>query len=323
MIMPDLITRRPTPSVVAALEGLAALGVDLERVEIIPVSPLEEFKGEIVGQVPHPGDELGARAAITLFVSRDGLSERLPHGLLEPLPTTQDEMHVTLEPGTVPEFWERQVAAFAPGRQFITVIDRALARLGRDIARVETALWSLGHDASLPRGLFEVLGLPDLDFDDDEAFWLATRLHSLPDRIGPSESLASLLGEFLDLPVRCEWVAGPQIELEAADRTPLGTLNARLGESLALGPRFSDAVPALRVRIGPVPAAEHRALDSDPRWWRRIEGMVDLCLPAEMESDVLLELRRSDRGLALGDVLSARLGRSTYLVSDPATARPA
>lgn len=311
--MPDLVTRRPTPSVVAALEGLVALGVDPERIEIVPVSPLEEFKGEIVGQVPHPGDELEARGTITLFVSRDGLSERLPHGLLEPLPTTQDEMHVTLEPGTVPEFWERQVAAYAPGRQFITVIDRALARLGRDIARVETALWPLGHDASLPRGIFEMLGLPELDLDDDEAFWLAARLHTLPQQIGPSEALASLLGEFLDLPVRCEWMIGRTIELEAPDRAPLGTRSARLGESLALGPRFTDPVPALRVRIGPVPAAEHRALDSDPRWWRRIDALVDLCLPAEMESETVLELRRADRGLSLGDALSARLGRSTYL----------
>lgn len=311
--MPDLITRRPSPSVVAALEGLMALGVDPERIEIVPVSPLESFKGEIVGQVPHPGDELEVRGVVTLFVSRDGLSERLPHGLLEPLPTTQDEMHVTLEPGTVPEFWERQVAAYAPGRQFITVIDRALARLGRDIARVETELWPLGQDAALPRGLFELLGLPDLDLDDDEAFWLAMRLHELPQQIGPSQALASLLGEFLELPVRCEWTSGPERELEPSDRTPLGTRAARLGESLALGPRFADPTPALRVRIGPVAAAEHRALDADPRWWKRINGLVGLCLPAEMESEVVLELRRPDRGMALGDVLSSRLGRSSYL----------
>lgn len=317
MIMPDLIHRRPTPTVAAALEGLTALGVDPERVEIVPVSPLESFKGEIVGQVPHPGDELVPGASVTLFVSRDGLSERLPHGLLEPLPTTQDELHVTLEPGTVPEFWERQVAAYAPGRRFVTVIDRALARLSRDIARVETALWPLGHDASLPRGLFEMLDLPDLDLSDDEAFWLALRLHVLPQQIGPSDALASLLGEFLDLPVHCEWAPGAEVELEASDRAPLGTRFARLGESLALGPRFVDRTPCLRVRIGPVSAVEHRAFDSDPRWWKRIRGLVDLCLPAEMSAEVKLELSRADRGLALGDPLSARLGRSSYTGTAP------
>ena len=313
MKMPDLISRRPTPSLAAAVEGLAAMGVDPERVDVIPVSPLERFKGEVVGQVPHPGDDLGAQGRVTLFVSRDGLSERLPHGLLEPLPTTQDEMHVTLEPGTVPEFWERQVAAYAPGRRFVTVLDRTLARLDRDIRRLDNALWPMGQDASLAHSLFELLDIPVPDLDDDEAFWFALKLHDLPRHVGPADALASLLGEFLDLPVRCEWSRGEVVELEPEDRAPLGTRTARLGESLALGPRFRDDAACLRVRIGPVPLAEHRALDTDPRWWSRVRGIVDLCLPAEMESEVRLELRRPDRGQRLGDALSSRLGRSSYL----------
>ncbi len=309
MRMPDFITRRPAPTIEAAVQGLTALGVDYERIDIVPVSPLEWFKGEVVGQVPAAGEPVDANTDVTFYVARDGLAERLPHGFLEPLPTTQDEAHVTIEPGHIPEFWEHQVAAYGEGRRFITVLDRAFYRLEKALGQVELALLPIGNDAAVARSLLDLLEIPDLDLDDAEAFLLAARLHELPQHLGPGEAIAALLGDFLGLPVHSREFGAGEIEMDRADHTPIGGNRARLGEGLALGPRLKDPIPRLCLEVGPVDLAEHRALCRDPRWKQRVDALVGFCLPALVSAEVQVVLKEEDRQLLVGDPLRATSGR--------------
>ena len=82
----------------AAVASLTRLGVAGKHIEMVPVGPLEGFRGEIVGQVPAPGTTLEAATRVTLYVSRTTLADRLPGSLLEPLPNARDEARQTLEP---------------------------------------------------------------------------------------------------------------------------------------------------------------------------------------------------------------------------------
>ncbi len=310
--MPDFMKSRPTPTVDLALSALERLGVAWERVELVPVSPLESFKGEVVGQVPHPGETVGDRDIVTFFVARDGLAERLPHEYLEPLPTTQDEAHVAIEPGQVMEFWERQVTAYGPGRQFISVLDKALNRLDAATGRVGVGLGATSDDPAYFRRVLEIVGYDDLPLSDAEASYVASQMYRLYEDFGPRPGMERLMGDLLGLPVTVEEAPGPWVEVPADDLPRLGQASSRIGHG-ALGRRFQDPQPTLVAHVGPVPLAQHRALDSDPQWHARVRAFLDILAPAGCATDYRLQLHRADRGGRLGDRLRARLGRSTYL----------
>jgi hypothetical protein len=311
--MPDFLARRPTPKTAAAIESLHRLGVDPERVEVVPVSPLESFKGEVVGQVPHAGAELSLGSKVTLFVSRVSLADRLPHDYLEPLPTAKDEAMVPIEPGQVMEYWERQVTAYAPGRRFVKMIDAALARLGSAIDRIGMGMSAASTDPSFSQHLLRIVGYDDLPITDEEAVYLASRLQRMHRRLGVVEGMRRMLEHLLGLAVRVVSAEGPRWPVPEAAAMKLGDGGARLGQK-ALGPGFTDPVPTLEARIGPVPLAEFVALDRDPRWHERVKVFLQLLAPASTATRYVLELRRRDRALELGDPLTARLSRTSYLV---------
>ncbi len=311
--MPDLLRRIPTPRACAAVASLAALGVDPQRVELIPVGPLESFRGEVVGQIPAAGTPLDERTAVILFVARNGLAERLPHEFLEPLPTTQDEAHVAIEPGQTLDFWERQVGAYGPGRRLITVLDKALGRLDRDLERLRDGLSLVGNDPAFARRGLAFVGLADLPLDDQEAIFLASELQRLHRWVGPAAGIATVLEQFLGLPVAIVIARGPGLCLPQALRAPLGTSGARLGEGVLLGPQFVDPAPKIIARIGPVPLSSFLAFDRDATWRAKAQALLAAAAPAGVAYDIDLVLRPQDRHAVLGDPWQARLGRTSYL----------
>lgn len=315
--MPDFIDHRPTSTASAAVASLAQLGVASERVQFVPVGTLESFRGEIVGQVPAPGAPLDDQGEITLYISRGGIAERLPGDLLEPLPTAQDEAKHALEPGQSEDYWPRQVQAYGSGRQLVTVLDRALGRLHRDIGRLSWSLSSLSRDTAFARRALELVHLAELPLTEAEQVLLATILQRLPEWLGPTGGLVTLLEQFLGVPVSVHEHPGPLLELPADERRPLGTAECRLGGSLALGPHFRDSRPTVHVAIGPLPVAEFVALDRDPRWRAKVAALLAIAGPAACDTDFELVLQESDRGARLGDPFRGLLGRTTHLGGDP------
>lgn len=311
--MPDLLRGRPTPTAASAVEALQRLGITAERIEVVPIGALEAYKGEVVGQIPRAGDRFDPATPVVLFVSRNGISERLPHDFLEPLPSTEDESRVAIEPGQVMEYWERQVAAYGPGRRFVTVVDKALGRLETSIDRVAMTMSATTSDPAFARRVLEVMGHQELPITDEEALFLAAQAQRLEARCGVTGGMAAILEQLLRIPVRVAEVDGPRLELPPDSRRPLGSAGCVLGGGLPLGRSFRDPVPGLEVRLGPVPLAQYDALDRDPRWHQRVRAFIDLLAPAGCSTAYRLSLREEDRGLVLGDPLRAGLGRTAYL----------
>ena len=311
--MPDFIGHHPTSTVDAAVASLGQLGVAGERVQLVPVGPLESFRGEIVGQVPAPGAPLDDHDEITFYVSRGGIAERLPGALLEPLPTAQDEAKHAIEPGQSEDYWQRQVQAYGSGRRLVTVIDRALGRLHRAIGRLSWSLSCLSRDTSFARRALDLVHLGELPLSDEEQVLLSTILQRLPEWLGPAGGLVTMLEQFLGVPVTVQERPGPLLELPAAECRPLGTAQCRLGGALALGPRFHDSRPTIHVSVGPLPVAEFVALDRDPNWRAKVAALLAVCGPAACDTNFDLVLQASDRAACLGDPFGGKLGRTTYL----------
>lgn len=313
--MPNFLDHRPTSTADAAVASLAQMGVSGDRVQFVPVGPLESFKGEIVGQVPVPGTPLDNSQEVTLYISRSGIAERLPIDFLEPLPTIKDEAKHVIEADHSEEYWHRQVKASGSGRQFITVIDRAINRLRRDIGRLSWSLSSLSRDPVFAQHTLDMMHLTALPLTEEEQVLLATLLQRLPEWAGPTGGIVTVLEQFLNVPVTVHEKPGPRLEIPEHERRPLGSARCRLGESLALGPAFDDSRLALQVAIGPLPLAEYVALDRDVKWRTKVEALLKVISPAACRCDVELVLQPSDRAARLDDPLRGILGRTTYFES--------
>jgi len=313
--MPNFLDHRPTSTADAAVASLEQLGVAGHRVQFVPVGPLESFKGEIVGQVPVPGTPLDDTQEVTLYISRSGIAERLPIDFLEPLPTIKDEAKHVIESDHSEEYWHRQMKAAGSGRQFITVIDRAINRLRRDIGRLSWSLSSLSRDPVFARHTLDLMHLADLPLTDEEQVLLAALLQRLPEWVGPTGGMVTVLEQFLNVPVTVHEKPGPRLEIPAHERRPLGSARCRLGESLALGPAFNDTRLSLQVAIGPLSLAEYVALDRDRKWRTKVEALLKMISPAACRTDIELVLQPSDRAARLADPLRGILGRTTYLGS--------
>lgn len=311
--MPDFLAHRPTSTVDGAVGTLAKLGVAGDRVHLVPVGPLEDFRGEIVGQVPVPNAPLEPGTRVTLYVSRFGLSDRLPSGILPPLPTAKDAAMHAIEPGQSDDYWELQVQAHDTGRRFFSVIDQLLQQLHRDLGRVRWALSSLSDDPAFARQSLALVHLDELPLADDEQVLLATMLQRWHEWTGPEGGITTVLSRFLGLPVRVRLTDAGELELPASERHALGDEGCRLGGGLALGPRFADPRPKIQAVVGPLSLADFEARDRDPKWWLRAEKLLEACSPASCRHEIVLELASNDRAARIGDRLRGRLGRTTYL----------
>lgn len=313
--MPDFLHHRPSSTTEAAVASLARLGIPGDRIDVVPVGPLERYRGEIVGQVPDPGAALDSATHVTLYVSRLGLAERLPGDLLEPVPTAKDATQQALEPGQAEDYWHRQVLAYGPGRRLVTVMDRSLQRLHRDLDQVGWSLAALSQDDTYAGHVLGLVHLDSLPLSREERVFLATELQRLPDRVGTRSGVASILSAFLGVPVTVHERPGPLLSIPDDERRPLGTSGCRLGGELALGPTFRDSRPSLLVELGPLPLAEFVAMQQDERWRAKADALLAMAAPASSQAEWRLVLREDDRGSRLGDRQRGRLGSTTWLAA--------
>lgn len=82
--------------------------------------------------------------------------------------------------------------------------------------------------------------------------YFAAQLRS---RVVPAGLIASVLGEYLGVPVRVEQFAGRWDVLPVAERNRLGEHNCEVGMVATLGERLPRPELGIRIRVGPVPAA--------------------------------------------------------------------
>jgi type VI secretion system protein ImpH len=134
--------------------------------------------------------------------------------------------------------------------------------------------------------------------------------------------LQSMLGGYLDLPVRVHQFVGRWLELGPSDRSrmpsraqPLGQNNA-LGRGLVLGNRVWDVQSKMRVEIGPMTLREFSELRPDGREFARLVELVRGYVDHAIDFDFELVLARGEaRPAQLERASEPRLGWNTWLAS--------
>jgi type VI secretion system protein ImpH len=134
-----------------------------------------------------------------------------------------------------------------------------------------------------------------------------------------ASTVAGVLADWFDVPVRLEQCVARRVRIAEADRSRLGRANSAPGEDLVVGERVLDRSGKCRIDLGPLPFARYEALHPGGGDHASLGALAafllpdalafDLCFRVEPATVPPLRLRRGAEAL--------RLGWSTWLGGGP------
>ncbi len=331
LIMPDLLAERPGDAVESAILSLVEMGADRQQIELIPVGIFRRYRGQLLGFYPALGVEVRQGDTIRLYVAERGLADRLPEGLLAPLPDEgrPESVFDTQNGGIIPptgweappdgapgqgydpeELFHRQLDG---GRKLLRLLDRALRRARRDVILQRQSLKFLVNDPRFARNLLGLLHLEALDSGDAAAVYAAASLAGFQDAVGTLEEAAAFLAQLFQVEVRAEEARAGMLPIPKPLHMKLGGPNARLGQGSVPGRNFRDPRPAVKLLVGPM-GAENAARRYRDEWARRsFENAAAAMVPASRPFKVIYDVVREERKARPGLLPHALLGQTMYL----------
>lgn len=174
-----------------------------------------------------------------------------------------------------------------------------------------------GRDHFLPL-LLALAGAPAHrdDHSEVEAASLAYFAAPLRSRVVSAELIAGVLRAHFGIPVRVEQFAGRWDVLEASQRTRLALGNCVLGEGATAGARLMRPELGIRIRLGPVGAADFERFLPGASGTRALAALLDRFAIEVPYRELQVVLRRDDVGGASLDGL-VRLGLDGFLCPGP------
>jgi type VI secretion system protein ImpH len=151
---------------------------------------------------------------------------------------------------------------------------------------------------------------------------IADRLHLLPATLGLPRTAHGLRLGLLrvlkvqdpEFEVRIEQFTGGFVALDPAHRMRLGRPTAVLGQTSVLGSRMRDPASAIRLHLGPLPAADSSDYLAGGRQFRMIEAFVDSFVREPLDYELRLYLGGGRRpGFRLSKHAAEPLGRRSFL----------
>ena len=296
--MPDFCNRHHPVRIDTAIMTLLQAGVDLERVEILADGEGENYRGEIRHQEPGPGETIGPDTRVVLRVGRYGGFDDLPFQFFFGL-----ESHGLARSSE----WEER------GRRLMAPFDAASVRaMGR--TQYEELKFNQGFaDRKHLTRFLKLFGLEwDITWNEMPAalLWLALlpSFHAWAGNAKQVEyALAALFGyQFVIKESQSSTCAIPQDLCYH-----LGVDEGRLGHETVLGESFCECDSAYEIIVKAVSARDLPLFLPGQGLSRRVEQVLDLCLPSQLERVIRVE--PDNRTTTLGDGPDASyLGYNTF-----------
>lgn len=242
----------PALSILDCVEILRRCGIPPERIEIVPVGLGKVWAGEVVGQYPAPGERVGEKDPVRLFVSHPALEDRFPEGFIGRGRRSPDQGGRESGSTAYSHPLERARREESAAQRLLRVLEAALWQPRMELLRLEGTFQGSIADPALAGVLIRVLGLDPQGIAADRQGWLAGQLWRVGRAGGPKEAVSALLCELLGLPVQVATIPAPPADLHERERTPLGSQTCRLGAGAILGTRLDDPSEAVEIRVGPL-----------------------------------------------------------------------
>lgn len=281
--------------------GLAEEGVPLEDIAIRPAGAFERSYRKDVFALQAP-DESSGHPYYVLHVSREGLYDALPPGVFHE-PPDQDPFKPVEQ--MLKEI-ETQREEEAHARTFFSVLEAEFHRQRILIELAERKLLVASAHANNRRLFARLWG--DAPFLTVQQQTLLLHLLPYSHRIAGNLGLtARCLELLLKEPVRIEYAESKGYPIPEAMWPRLG--KTALGVSFALGKQLEDAIPALRVTIGPVSKAVLPGyLTRSAVQEKVLAYLYAYFLPVEAQVETRVTVHEAERNFTLG-----KAGQPNYL----------
>ena len=296
--MPDFCNRRHPFHYTTALNILRLLEVDLNRVVLLAAGEYENYKGEIREQDPPPGATLGSDTPITLKVGYSSAIDQMPYQFFYGLQ----------EHPSRGSAWEQHA------RELMAPFDAAIIRHDAEARFQILRYLCAGIDASQLEqflGLFDFVPDKTLLSSEEQLVWayLMPTFHAWAGNPG---RVAELLHFFLGYDFRIVENVSAEYVIDDGIRYHLGSISGRLGKESIVGRTFIESDSTYQVIVSDVPPEDVADLLPGKTKRRKLEWLLDICLPSHLDHIVTIATNR--RVLRLGDKRQGGcLGHSSHL----------
>ncbi|MFH2037049.1 MAG: type VI secretion system baseplate subunit TssG [Candidatus Zixiibacteriota bacterium] len=280
-IMPDFCNRRYPFHYITALNLLAAMGIDINRIDILAVGEYENYKGEIIEQSPKPGEKISSGTQLRLKVGFSSPVDYMPYQFFYGL----------YSHGTSDGSWEDGARALmAP---YDGTLIRYDARANYQKLKYNLGIIDQEHLLRILK-LFKIDMPPHSNTLKDILFWLSVlpTFHfwaGNPDLV--SNILHNLFGYEFKFVENCKKTFNIPSDLQYK----LGAKTGRLGCETLVGRSFTEADSSYQLRIENVPANDVRELLPGGKKREKIDWLLGFCMPGNLEYDLKVRIKNSDR----------------------------
>jgi len=128
---------------------------------------------------------------------------------------------------------------------------------------------------------------------------------------GNARAVGAIIGRLIGQPVEIIENVEAWFELPGDCRSSLGTASGALGETLVAGRRFADCDSSYQVIVHDLPAARVPEFLPGGGGRRKIEWLLSVCMPGNLEAIISVRTRRSNQPLGK-EQRTCYLGYTTY-----------
>ena len=287
--MPDFTGRDFRFGYMTALNILAGLGIDINRVNIKSVGTCENYRGQIHAQNPEPGVPVTPETEITLEIGVPSAVDYMPYQFFYGLKGKRD----------TDRSWEdRARTLMAP---FDSTVIRHQASVRFSALKYEFGIIEEGH---LGRFLtlfdFEA---EDGEYDREDILLFISLLPSVYMWGGNPEMVTNVLGRLFGYQFRLAENVNSETEIPEELRYKLGEKVARLGRETVLGSSFSECDSTYQLTVCGVPPEEVSRFLPGGKTRERIKKILDYCMPGDLDCRITVEAEKEKMELGSGTYL--------------------
>jgi hypothetical protein len=296
--MPDFCSRRRPYHYVTALNVLMKYGVDLSNVNLIAAGTFENYKGEVHGQTPKPGEAITPGTEITLEVGCLSGVDHIPYQFFYGFHGVGDRT----------DDWELNA------RKALAPFDSEVIRYhayAKHVARKFN--FGVVEKPHLHRFLRLFAFNPEKYAPDlpELMFWVSAMplFHKWS---GNARAVAAILGRLIGHSVEIVENARGSFVLPEECRSPLGSESSRVGASLIAGRTFSDCDSTYEVIVHGVNSKSVAHFLPGGKTYKKLEWLLSVSMPSFLERRI--RIRTRGHRAAIGKEKPACfLGYSSYL----------
>jgi len=295
--LPHLANPHSPSSLVHAVLWLRKSGIDLENLRLLFKGPFENYKGEITGQLPLPG-EVEPFKEIRLELAAASMVDQLPFSLF----FDPNKKYVELDKTEL------------KSRELFSSFDSTMAKTKTILEYILLVYDYVFSEPAFSKLFIGAFGFPQEGWDSEELFLWMLLLPGFHQWAGTIRGTSQVLSIFFKAPVRIRENQRGENSLPVDLQSFLGKRYSRLGSDWSLGKGFSECDTSFKVMIGPISLSEVGDFLPQGKKRKKLELILDHSIPGQLRWRVAVKLKRKDQSFTLGKSTSnCVLGYSTYL----------